>query len=465
MLFNSLQFAIFFPTVWLIYWLLPVYWRVHFLLVSSYVFYATWSIPYALMLFGLAVVNYFFGLLVGRAQSRRKTVLWVCIAADLGVLAFFKYFNFLLRSAASVAHLLGFSESPGLLDVVLPLGISFFTFEFVHYLVDIYRGDMPEHNFSKFHVFAAFFPTQISGPIKRFQQFIPALSNLGKMDPQLSREGVKLVATGLFKKIFLADMLAPVANAGFAAGSLHTIGTIEAWASVLAFSLQIFFDFSGYTDIARGCAQLLGFHIPLNFDAPYLAISPSDFWHRWHISLSTWLRDYVYIPLGGSRRGLKVTLWALLLTFALGGLWHGAAWHFVVWGISWGVVMSAQRLARTWLPAPRIPTLLAWMSTQIIVLVTWVFFRAGDLGAASRMLASMFSLHGPAPALTNTVQVNLVILAVVALAVSFAGRRHWVPELPRVLKPVVLGGATAMLLAFVLTEVAPIGTRFIYFQF
>src|SRR5438874_2260115 len=289
--------------------------RVHVMLVASYVFYASWSVPYAAMIFGLVVMNYVFGLILGRATQRRKAVLAAFIGVDLAVLAIFKYFDFGLSSLAGGTNwLLGSSWNPPLLRLVLPLGISFFTFEFIHYLVDISRGAVAVHSFSKFHVFAAFFPTQIAGPIKRFQDFVPSLVTLGRFDPALAREGLWLIGRGLGKKVLLADRLAPIATAGFSTASGGAMGTGEAWLTALAFWLQIYFDFSGYTDIARGSAALFGFRIPINFDAPYLATSLTDFWHRWHISLSTWLRDYVYIPLGGSRVTKPVVVRNLLIT-------------------------------------------------------------------------------------------------------------------------------------------------------
>ena len=460
MLFNSVQYLLFLPAAWAVFWLAPDAWRIHVLLIASYVFYASWSPPYAAMLFGLAILNYFFGLAIHRA-SRRKLVAWCCVSFDLVVLGFFKYWNFGLSSAASLAGLAGVKMDPVLLQVVLPLGISFFTFEFIHYLVDIYRGDMPVHNFSKFHVFCAFFPTQIAGPIKRFQQFVPALSRLDCFDPGMMRQGVGLVLFGLAKKLLIADRVAPLANAGFAAAGKGHLGTLEAWSTALAFSLQIYADFSGYTDIARGSAMLFGFHIPLNFNAPYLATSVADFWHRWHISLSTWLRDYVYIPLGGSRGGTPLLLRNLLITFVLGGLWHGAAWHFVAWGACWGFVLCAARLAGRWSP----PAVIGWLATQTIVVLAWVLFRAGDVGTALSMFRSMLVYSGPSGLLTNTVQVNLLILLALFFGGTLALRRGIRLPAPRLAGPLLTGAGAALMLAYMVGDVTALGERFIYFQF
>jgi alginate O-acetyltransferase complex protein AlgI len=288
MLFNSFQYALFLPAVWLLFRLMPARLRVDVLLIASYVFYAFWSVPYAALMFVLAVANYLFGIAISRAQCWRRTVLWTCIAFDLTVLGLYKYWSFVLDNGAfALRFVLGASWEAPALGLLLPLGISFFTFEFIHYLVDVYRGHMPVHSFSKFHVFVAFFPTQIAGPIKRFQQFVPALARLKQLDAPLARDGLRLIALGLAKKVLLADKIAPIADAGFRAGSAGDLGTWQAWIAALAFGLQIYFDFSGYTDIARGSAQLFGFHIPANFNAPYLASNVSDFWRRWHISLSS----------------------------------------------------------------------------------------------------------------------------------------------------------------------------------
>jgi alginate O-acetyltransferase complex protein AlgI len=468
MLFNSLEYAIFLPVTWLLFWLTPVRWRVELLLVASYVFYASWSPPFAGLMFALAVANYLFGLAVGRATRRRRLVLWACIIVDLLVLAFFKYWNFAADSwSFAVRSAIGVVWQPPLLDVILPLGISFFTFEFIHYLVDIYRGHVPVHSFSKFHVFAAFFPTQIAGPIKRFQQFVPALATLDRFDPELARDGLRLIAVGLAKKVLLADKLAPIADAGFAAGAAGKIGSTEAWIASLAFSLQIYFDFSGYTDIARGSAQLFGFRIPINFDAPYLATGVADFWRRWHISLSTWLRDYVFIPLGGSRHGLMVTVRSLLITMVLGGLWHGAAWHFVAWGFYWGVALSIDRLVRAYLPSWRsaVTVVAGWIVTQFVVLVGWVLFRAGSLAEAAPILRAMLTYQPGSGAVAAGATAYVLVVAVLLILGSIVVRHARWPSLPAPLRPVFAGAALALALAYVAIAEPPTEQKFVYFQF
>ena len=468
MLFNSLQYAVFLPLTWLLFRLTPTRWRVDLLLVASYVFYASWSPPYALLMFGLAVANYLFGFAVGRATRHRLLILWACITADLGVLALFKYWNFIAdNTSLAVRSTTGLEWAPPFLELVLPLGISFFTFEFIHYLVDIYRGHVPVHSFSKFHVFAAFFPTQIAGPIKRFQQFVPALAELDRFDVELAKDGLRLIGIGLAKKVLLADKLAPIADAGFAASASGEISSGDAWIATLAFSLQIYLDFSGYTDIARGSAQLFGFRIPINFDAPYLATGASDFWRRWHISLSSWLRDYVFIPVGGSRRGLPVTVRNLLITMGLGGLWHGAAWHFVVWGLYWGALLSIERVARTVLPGRHsaIAPVVGWVVTQLVVLIGWVLFRAENLGDAAVILGAMLMYDPRFDEFGAGVALYVVAVAVFLVVGSLASRRRWWPTLPTPLRPVFVGAALALTLAYVVIAEPPTEQRFVYFQF
>ena len=470
MLFNSLQYLIFLPVAWMLFWLIPSR-RIELLLVASYVFYASWSLPYAAMVFGLVVVNYLFGLTLGRASQGRRALLAAFIAFDLGVLALFKYADFGMTSVANGTNaLLGLQWDPPLLKLVLPLGISFFTFEFIHYLVDIYRGHVPVHSFSKFHIFAAFFPTQIAGPIKRFQDFVPSLAHLDRFDAPLATQGLYLIGRGLAKKVLLADRLSPLVAHGFTAAAEGGIGTSDAWFATLAFSLQIFFDFSGYTDIARGSAALFGFRIPINFDAPYLATSIADFWHRWHISLSTWLRDYIYIPLGGSRRQTPVVVRNLLITMLVGGLWHGAAWHFVAWGAFWGAGLAAHHLIRRRVSLPRTLPLLVvgWAFTQLYVVVAWVLFRADSFATAGVMLGAMAGHGASTGALASRDGLFIGGIAAGLVVATLISRRGWRPRLvlPAGLPRPVLVGAAAGLAILAASMAVPTGREaFIYFQF
>ncbi len=465
MLFNSAQYAIFFPLVLIVYWQAPARRRVDILLVASYVFYATWSIPYAAMMFLLAVSNYWFGAFLHKHRNYAALITFVSI--DLAVLVVFKYLDFFTSSTYRGLYLItGWNFHTTAVSLVLPLGISFFTFEFIHYLVDIFLGQVPVHGFSKFHVFAAFFPTQISGPIKRFEQFVPDLDTVGTFRPQLAQGGFQLLARGLAKKVVLADTLAPIAAAGFDPASATSLTTGEAWIATLAFSLQIYFDFSGYTDMARGSAQLLGFKIPANFDAPYIATSVSDFWRRWHISLSSWLRDYLYIALGGSRQGFPRTALALMLTMTLGGLWHGAAWHFVAWGAFWGVILVVDRIRRLALRVPSTAglSLAGWGVTQLVVLVGWVFFRAQSVEQATSILTAMVGTRmGPPRSWGDAMYVGLVAAGLVATWKCWPIARTL--RLPAAARPALAGAVAATLIAAIAALAPPDGPRFIYFQF
>jgi D-alanyl-lipoteichoic acid acyltransferase DltB (MBOAT superfamily) len=469
-LFNSLAYLIFLPVAWTIFWALPARRRLDWMLVSSYVFYASWSIPYAAMIFGLVVANYLFGLVLGRATTRRRALLTGFIAMDLAVLGLFKYFDFFMASFAATANaVLGADLHPTLLGLILPLGISFFTFEFIHYLVDIYRGDVPVHSFTKFHVFSAFFPTQIAGPIKRFQQFVPSLESLGRFDTDLAKEGLWLIARGLTKKVLLGDRLAPWVSDGISAAADGAIGTTDAWITMLAFALQVYFDFSGYTDIARGSAALFGFRIPINFDMPYLATSLADFWRRWHISLSTWLRDYIYFPLGGSRRSMPIVMRNLFITFVIAGLWHGAAWHYAAFGAMWGIGLGLQQFLRSRiaLPPSRALSVGGWLFTMLFYLVSLAFFRCPDFDAAGVMIRAMAGQGIGAGTLSLRASLFVIGTAAALLLTWQASREGWTAlrvTMPR-LGPVAVGAAASAVVV-IASLAAPAGSdAFFYFQF
>jgi alginate O-acetyltransferase complex protein AlgI len=341
MLFNSLKYALFLPIVVLLFWLAPQKWRVPILLVASYIFYMAWRPAYILLIVGLTVGNYFLGLRIAQSETKKKAWLAFGVAANLIILAFFKYAYFFNETTAAMLKPFGIAIGGIPFDIILPLGISFFVFEFIHYLTDIYRGSQPVKSFMGFSLFASFFPTQIAGPIKRFQDFVPQFLTPAKFKMEYVDEGISLILLGLFKKVMIADNLALFVMGGFAHPELFT--GLDLWIYAYAFAFQIYFDFSGYTDVARGSAKLFGYKVPINFNLPYLASNIADFWHRWHISLSTWLRDYLFIPLGGSRGGKWLNYRNLLITMTLGGLWHGAAMHFLVWGIYHGALLVVHK--------------------------------------------------------------------------------------------------------------------------
>jgi D-alanyl-lipoteichoic acid acyltransferase DltB (MBOAT superfamily) len=348
------------------------------------------------------------------AASAKLAKVWLIIGlvANLACLCFFKYTNFFVDSfnssigylKANVASQALFAEAqPGNhFEILLPLGISFFTFEFIHYIVDVYRGHKPITRPLDFFLFASFFPSQIAGPIKRFQDFRGQLESLPVFKKSYLESGLSLILQGAFKKVALGDNLALIANQGFDHYQSLSVG--ETWLAALAFAFQLFFDFSGYTDIGRGSALILGFKVPENFNIPYLAGSPTEFWNRWHLSLSTWLRDYLYIPLGGSRGG-RVAVWRnLVITMGLSGLWHGAAWHFVAWGLAHAAVLV---LSKEWQKLLDKMAFLASFRTTyywhfLAVAVTFVlmcgitvFFRAQSVGQACAMIIRLSGWGAP----------------------------------------------------------------------
>jgi alginate O-acetyltransferase complex protein AlgI len=495
-LFNSLQYGAFFAVVLALHWLMPQRWRRPFLLLASYYFYASAIPQYILLILGLTVFNYVMGLVIARLAGRWRTAaLWLAIVGNLGTLGYFKYAQLLTTTAErllSPLPLLGpLFHDPITLNILLPLGISFFSFEFIHYVVEVHRGLQPMRDPVDFALFAAFFPTQIAGPIKRFPDFVKQLQHPLRLRDVDANRGVWLILRGLVKKVIVADVLAPLVAYAFATPA--TLGAETAWLAVFAFATQIYCDFSGYTDIGRGSATLLGYSVPENFASPYQATSPAEFWHRWHMSLSTWLRDYLYIPLGGSR----VTRWRvyvnLMLTMALGGLWHGASWHFVVWGVYQGVLLCAHRFWErtigrtvTYQRAMRFVPLdfLRRPVTLVLVCVGWVFFRADTLTGAFQMLRSMVDFSRPLTAgnqahWPSTPALLMALVAVIVVAgwiASLAGPR--LPQAARslaerargytgegvravVLRPALYAGCIALLVLWP----PHAATVFIYFRF
>jgi D-alanyl-lipoteichoic acid acyltransferase DltB (MBOAT superfamily) len=468
MLFNTLQFAVFFAVVLAGYRALPTRARNGWLLAASLVFYSLWIPVYLLLLLADAGVNYAL-LRAMQRSTRRAPLLAASVGITLGILAWFKYAAFLLASIEPLTRsLLG--VSPAAVDVLLPLGISFYSFQIIALSVDAYRGeiDVPE-SFARYLLFVCFFPQLIAGPILRGSEFLPQLARGGAFSADRTRRGLWLIAAGLAKKVILGDyLLAPLVNEvygnpGVASAPVHLIAT---W----SFAFQIYFDFSGYTDMARGMACLLGFELPPNFREPYLSRNPAEFWRRWHMTLSRWLRDYLYVPLGGNRRGTRRTYVNLLLTMLLGGLWHGAGWNFVVWGGLHGLLLAAHRAVagprRAIDPGFRAGDpvrVFLWFQAACVL---WVFFRAASFGDAVAILERIAtgSYADPWPVLPT--------LVVAACAVLHGLERVTRLQLPRLRAalghgPVGLTVEAAALGAVAALSVLASGTgaEFIYFQF
>lgn len=483
MLFNSLQYLVFLPTVFLLFWLTPHRFRVPLLLVASYVFYMSWRPIYGILIFGLTLANFLLVPFIEKATVNKKLILGITVAVNLVVLGIFKYAYFTMDAVKTGLGFAGIDWKEPHLHIILPLGISFFVFEFIHYAVEVYRGKPVVKNFLDFALFPSFFPTQIAGPIKRYQDFVPQLHIPVKFKWEYVDEGMQLILMGLAKKVLIADNLALVVQAGFA--HPEQFSSLDMWMITYAFAFQIFFDFAGYTDIARGSSLLFGYKVPINFNLPYIASNVADFWHRWHISLSTWLRDYLFIPLGGSRGGKWLTYRNLFITMALGGLWHGAAFHYLAWGAYQGLVLIVHREYAGAMQKIGVHEKLLkskvyhWASvvfTFHVVCIGWVFFRADDMKIAGQVLTKLFEvptalLHFSASQLA-VLQIRdpiifpaLVLILPVLMASTFI--INWLNDKKFYQSPPWAVQVTVMVaLMCLLTIFTPDSSpRFIYFQF
>ena len=399
MQFDSLAFIVFFLAIVGLYWSVSSWvWRKNLLLLASYLFYAGWNQYFLPLLIVTSFLDWRLALMMAQAPSVRSRKTWlaaICVV-NLSVLAYFKYANFLIDNTNAVMSMAGLPQWGFQSSIALPIGISFYTFHSLSYCIDVYRGNVqPTRSWRDYLLYVAFFPQLVAGPIVRWTTMGHQIETPRPFRPDYLGLGVALMVVGLFQKIVLADgIFAPVADAHFAHPSLES--GLTAWVGALAFTGQIFCDFAGYTTCAIGAALALGFQLPVNFQAPYAARGFSDFWQRWHISLSSWLRDYLYIPLGGNRGHRLATARNLVLTMFLGGLWHGAAWTFVVWGLLHGVFLVVERLITQLVGAsrfqlPRLRAILGWLATLIAVVTAWVFFRAEDLSSAMTMVMAMYS--------------------------------------------------------------------------
>ncbi|MBX9669019.1 MAG: hypothetical protein K2X93_15450 [Candidatus Obscuribacterales bacterium] len=487
MLFTSLDYLLFLPVVVALFWVLPLKFRLPMLLAASWFFYMCWNPAFILLIAGMTAFNYYWGKLLCKAEQHKKLIFGIGIVANLLCLGVFKYANLFVKSAAGFVGLVSGSNPGWSVDIILPLAISFFTFEFIHYLFEIYRGHKPVNSFVLFSLFAAFFPTQIAGPIKRYPDFVAQMLSHREKHPTLKMfdEGLPLILIGLGKKILLADNLAVLVQMGMKEPSSY--GAPELWIFAYAFAFQIYFDFSGYTDIARGSAMLFGYKIPINFNMPYIASNISDFWHRWHISLSSWLRDYLFIPLGGSRGGRWLTHRNLFLTMALGGLWHGASWNFLVWGIFHGLALIVHREFSMWRKSINLAPAKQFFESKLFgalsailtfhsVCIGWVFFRVDNIGTAFSIVKRMvllkpiyssaeqgqfFVLKQNLPVVVPVVLIMVAILLMQNWPVSYLNTKQYFRNLPAPWKAVF---CTVLLFA-IITFIPDDSKPFIYFQF
>jgi alginate O-acetyltransferase complex protein AlgI len=474
MVFNSLTFVVFFAVVLAVH-RLPLPWhakKIH-LLVASYVFYGAWNPPFVLLLVGSTVLDWIAARKIHEAGTLQGRRFWLAVSllGNLGSLSFFKYGAFALGNVQAMLGAVGIAYQPPAWNIILPVGISFYTFQTLSYTLDVYlRRARPLDSFLDFALFVTFFPQLVAGPIVRPGELVPQFARPVQATSQQLQWGGVLITLGLFEKVVIADgFLSVTADAVF--GASRPVGFADAWLGTLAFSGQIFCDFAGYSTIAIGCALCLGFSLPDNFRYPYAAVGFSDFWRRWHISLSTWLRDYLYIPLGGNRRGGGRTYVNLMITMLLGGLWHGASWTFVAWGGLHGLYLAAERWLRARLGATRAEPESPWarvglaLVTYVLVNVTWVFFRARTFTSASGILAGMAGLHGDATAVLPTID-----MITTAVCISGLVTAHWMmrnrslEDLADTAPAWALGPAWAAL-AFLVITAQGSGDAFIYFQF
>lgn len=475
MLFYSPEFFPFFAIVFAVYWLLPKQqYRTWVLLAASFYFYASWNHWLALIIGVTSVVDYLVarGLDASENQRWRKALLGGSLVMNLGLLAYFKYMNFFLDSLEASLNAAGVGASMPTLQVILPIGISFYTFEAINYTVDVYRRQVKaERNLGHFLLFITFFPHLVAGPIVRARDFLPQIQQQKRWNWSRMQLGLEYFLLGLVKKLVIADRLALVVDPVFA--DTHQYGSMAVWLAVLGYSVQIYCDFSGYSDMALGLAHMLGFKLAKNFDMPYVAASVSEFWRRWHMSLSTWLRDYVFIPLGGSRGSNWQTYRNLMLTMTLGGLWHGASWTFVVWGLLHGSFLIVHRMLQNlWRKWPAGKAMLNTSAGRAISIATtflcvsfaWVCFRATTFGGAWSIYERLILAHeGKRLPIAHTT-IIVLLLGVVAAHLIGQSRAYRHRAFDRWPAP-ALGMAYAVLMVCVMVLV-PDNTRpFIYFQF
>jgi len=431
-----------------------------FLLLASYYFYAYWDYRFAGLLAFSTLLDYSIGRLMDRANriGYRRILLLLSLVGNLGLLGFFKYYNFFVESAQSLMQGWGFGGST--LTIILPMGISFYTFQTLSYSIDVYRKKLPPcRSLLDFSLYVAFFPQLVAGPIVRASEFLPQLSRMLRPKPHQFYSGLTQILRGFVKKVLIADHLATLVDPVFAAPELFAWPTVVL--AVLAYTGQIYTDFSGYSDIAIGAARLLGFELPENFHHPYLAHSPGDFWRRWHITLSTWLRDYLYVPMGGSRVSRIFTYRNLMTTMTLGGLWHGASWNFVIWGVWHGTILCVTRNWNPDISTRPVRRLMGSIFTLAIAIAGWTIFRTSTIDHFIVLWSQLLSPH---PGL-----LWLPPLPLIALVLLVVEHALWLSPLRRVLAlphdhwatPWLVGFALAALAIYAPTSFRP----FVYFQF
>lgn len=464
MLFNSYTFFIFLFFILISYYgIINWTWRKFILLLGSYVFYSAWNPPFVILLWLSTIVDWIVSKQIYSSQTKKQSKYWLLLSlvTNLGLLAFFKYGNFLIEN-------INWLYSDELLidqyEIILPVGISFYTFQTLSYSLDIYRGNSkPWHSFLDYALYVTFFPQLVAGPIVRSDQFLSQCNSPVKFNLDNLGYGFFWLVVGLFLKVVVADhFLAPFTETAYTADVI--LSPVSAWLGTLAFSGQILCDFSGYSICAIGIAQMLGFYLPKNFRFPYASAGFSEFWRRWHISLSTWLRDYVYIPLGGNRNGNFKTYQNLMFTMLIGGLWHGASWTFVVWGGLHGLYLGIERSLKKSIDFSKLPLPFRVVGVFILVCFTWVFFRAGTFNQAYQIILSMLWLQEGENLFSLQESLTVSFVMALLIAVNYTFRNMDLSKTIQNLKWWKISFLISLFLYLIFT-LAGEDRSFIYFQF
>jgi alginate O-acetyltransferase complex protein AlgI len=433
MLFNSSSFLIFLPIVFGLYWFFfnkSLKLQNVLLLLASYYFYSCWDWRFSFLLLFSTVLDYYTGLQIN-TQKSKKLWLWISVLINLGFLGVFKYYNFFTESFYSLLNSFGFNGSPSLINVILPVGISFYTFHGLSYVIDIYKNRIsPEKNFVNYAVFVSFFPLLVAGPIERATHLLPQIKKERIFNYANAVDGLRQILWGLFKKVVIADQCAEIVNSIFADPSHHNGSTLAIGA--ILFSFQIYGDFSGYSDIALGTARLFGIELLKNFSFPYFSRDIAEFWRRWHISLSSWFKDYLYIPLGGSKKGLPIAIRNTFVIFIVSGFWHGANWTFICWGllnalfILPSIFLNRNRQNLDIVASnslfPSITEFFQLISTFLLCTFAWIFFRSENMNEAWEYITHLFSfslLNKP-----TIIPIKLIILILVFITIEWISRRN-----------------------------------------
>lgn len=412
MSFNSVSFLVFFPMVVFILYVLPGVVRKYWLLIASYYFYMCWNAKYALLIAFSTLVTYVSGIIISKSSNNGKKKFWIiiCIVLNLLILAFFKYSNFVIDTINSISSIFGNNQQIGHLDILLPVGISFYTFQALGYIIDVYRGETAEKNICDYALFISFFPQLVAGPIERASNMLSQIKELKNLKININNiyVGLLRMGWGLFQKIVVSDRLALVVDTIF--NNYEAYGMLPIIFATILFAFQIYCDFDGYTNIARGAAKVMNINLMTNFRQPYLATSINDFWKRWHISLTGWFRDYLYIPLGGNRKGKTRKYVNIMVIFLVSGLWHGAGWTFVFWGLLHGCAQIASSVKNRKLTETNVMTISKRIRKMIVTFIVvdfaWFFFRVPDFATAKAVIMQMFTRIGDFEMITDCLNIS-----------------------------------------------------------